>query len=70
MRTLKIEWRHLDVAGEACDRCYDTGKVIFEGSEYEDIPARAIRPAAYKVMGKACQGDGSLDTIVSREPSP
>lgn len=124
MRTLKIEWRHLDVEGETCDRCYDTGEnlanevkrlnralqprginveltetklddtnipqsntilfngvpiedilnievkenycdsctnllgtdtycrtVIFEGSEYEDIPARAIRQAAYKVMG-------------------
>ncbi len=124
MRTLKIEWRHLDVEGETCDRCYDTGEnlanevkrlsralqtrginveltetklddtnipqsntilfngipiedilnievaenycdscknllgtdtycrtVIFEGSEYEDIPAKAIRQAAYKVMG-------------------
>lgn len=25
MKKLKIEWRHLDVEGETCDRCYDTG---------------------------------------------
>jgi hypothetical protein len=124
MKTLKIEWRHLDVKGETCDRCYDTGEnlaneikrltralqpkgveveyietklddtqipesntilyngvpiedilsikvsqnycdscstllgantycrtVIFEGNEYEDIPAKAIRQAAFKVLG-------------------
>ena len=141
MRTLKIEWRHLDVAGDTCDRCYDTGEnlvqevkrlnralqqqdikveltetklndsqipqsntilfdgipiedileievsmnycdsctvligkdtycrtVIFEGDEYEDIPAKAIRLAAYKVLGlkaptesknSCCCGGGS-----------
>lgn len=124
MKTLKIEWRHLDVEGETCDRCYDTGEnlaneikrlkralqpqgieveyseiklddtkipqsntilfngtpiedildikvsenycdscttllgkethcrtVVFEGNEYEDIPAKAIRQAAYKALG-------------------
>ncbi|MDD2574721.1 MAG: DUF2703 domain-containing protein [Bacillota bacterium] len=124
MKTLIIEWKHLDVEGETCDRCYDTGEnlvnevkrlqralrprgievqlietklkdtqlkqsniilfnevaiedildievsenycasctdmlgretycrtVTFEGSEYEDIPAKAIRKAAYKVLG-------------------
>jgi hypothetical protein len=124
VKTLKIEWQHLDVAGETCDRCYDTGEnlaqevkrlnralqprginvemietklddtqipqsndilfngvpiedildievsenycdscttllgtdtycrmVKYEGSEYEDIPAKAIRRAAYKIMG-------------------
>jgi hypothetical protein len=124
MKTLTIEWKHLDVAGETCDRCYDTGEnlanevkrlnrslqpqgievvlvdtklddtqilqsnsllfngipiedileikvsdnfcsscsdllnketfcrtVEFEGNEYEDIPAKAIRQAALKVLG-------------------
>lgn len=124
MKTLKIEWRHLDVEGETCDRCYDTGEnlanevkrlnralqpkgikvewvetkldntqipqsnallfngvpienildievsenycdscttllgtdtycrtVKFDGNEYEDIPAKAIRQAALKVLG-------------------
>jgi len=124
MQTLKIEWRHLDVKGETCERCYDTGEnlanevkrlkraleprgieivltetklddsripqsntilfngvpiedildievaenycesctallgkdtvcrtVMFEGNEYEDIPAKAIRQAAYKALG-------------------
>jgi hypothetical protein len=124
MKTLKIEWRHLDVTGETCNRCYDTGEnlnqevkrlnralqpqgfevewfetklddtqisqsntilfngvpiedilkievsenycdsctallgnetycrtVIYEGYEYEDIPAKAIRQAAFKVLG-------------------
>lgn len=124
MKKLKIEWRHLDVEGDTCDRCYDTGEnlasevkrlnralepkgitveyietklddtqitesnvilfngvsieeilkidvknnycdsctallgadtycrtVIFEGNEYESIPAKAIRQAAYKALG-------------------
>jgi len=124
MKTLKIEWRHLDVAGETCNRCYDTGEnlnqevkrlnralkpqgievewfetklddteipqsntilfngapiedilqievaqnycescttllgnetycrtIKYEGEEYEDIPAKAIRQAAYKALG-------------------
>lgn len=124
MKTLKIEWRHLDVEGETCNRCYDTGEnlaqevkrlnralkpqgmevqmteiklddtqipqsntilfngvpiedildirvsenycdsctallgtdtycrtVTYEGNEYEDIPAKAIRHAALKVLG-------------------
>lgn len=124
MKTLKIEWRHLDVQGETCDRCYDTGEnlanevkrlkralepqglsieltetklddsqipqsntilfngvpiedildievsenycesctallgketycraVKYDGNEYDDIPAKAIRQAAYRVLG-------------------
>ncbi|WP_346354012.1 DUF2703 domain-containing protein [Azotosporobacter soli] len=124
MKTLKIEWRHLDVSGETCNRCYDTGEnlnqevkrlnralqqqgiqvewfetklndtqvpqsntlffngvpiedilnikvsknycgsctdllgtdtycrtIMFEGEEYEDIPAKAIRQAAHKTLG-------------------
>jgi len=124
MKKLTIEWKHLDVAGDTCERCYDTGEnlanevkrlnrkletkdieiefietklddtqipqsnvilfngvpieevlnievsenycescsnllgtktycrtVLFEGNEYEDIPAKAIRKAAYKILG-------------------
>ena len=124
MTKLIIEWKHLDVVGDTCERCYDTGEnlyneikrlkrvlqqkgikvefietklddtqipqsnvilfngvpieevleikvsenycescsnlvgvetycrtVVFEGNEYEDIPAKAIRKAAYKVLG-------------------
>ncbi|PKM84646.1 MAG: hypothetical protein CVU86_06340 [Firmicutes bacterium HGW-Firmicutes-11] len=124
MKTLTIEWKHLDVEGETCDRCYDTGEnlanevkrlnrslqpqdievvlvdtkldetmvqqsnsllfngipiedileikvaenfcssctdligketycrtVEFEGNEYEDVPAKAIRQAALRVLG-------------------
>jgi hypothetical protein len=124
MEKLIIEWKHLDVEGETCDRCYDTGDnltneakrlkralqpkgievelietklndteipqsnvilfngvpledilkieisknhcdscsnlletdiycrtVIYEGNEYEDIPAKAIRQAAMKALG-------------------
>lgn len=29
MKKLIIEWKHLDVAGETCDRCYDTGENLF-----------------------------------------
>lgn len=123
MKTLKIEWRHLDVEGETCDRCYDTGDnliaevkrlnrklgskgikvewfetklkdnqipqsntilfngvpieeildikvsesycdsctellqketycrtIFYDGLEYEDIPAKAIREATYKIL--------------------
>jgi hypothetical protein len=124
MKKLIIEWKHLDVEGETCERCYDTGEnltnevkrlnralqpqgievemietrlddteipqsniilfngvsiedilnievsknycdscsnllgidiycrtVKYEGNEYEDIPAKAIRQAALKVLG-------------------
>lgn len=124
MKTLKIEWKHLDVEGETCNRCYDTGEnlnqevkrlnrllqpqgidvewfetklddtqipqsnmllfngvpiedildikvsenycdscaallgtdtycrtITYEGNEYEDIPAKAIRHAALTVLG-------------------
>lgn len=124
MKTLVIEWKHLDINGETCNRCYDTGEnlvqevkrlkrvlepkgitielketklddtmirqsnallfngkpmeelleidvkenycesctallgiethcrtIIFEGNEYEDVPAKAIRKATYKVLG-------------------
>lgn len=125
MKKLTIEWRHLDVDGETCARCYDTGETIaaelrrlnralnqkgievaavetklgkdqvaqsnevlfngipieklidltvsytvcescsdllceegtecravrFEGEEYDDIPAKAIRRAAYAALG-------------------
>jgi hypothetical protein len=123
MKTIKIEWKHLDVEGETCNRCYDTGEnlnaevrrlnrnlepkgikvewietkfdgtqisesntilfngipiediieievsenycesctdllgtetycrtVIYEGNEYEEIPAKAIRQAAMKML--------------------
>lgn len=26
MKKLTIEWQHLDVEGDTCDRCYDTGE--------------------------------------------
>ena len=139
MKTLRIEWRHLDVEGETCNRCYDTGEnltqevkrlrralqpqgievelseaklddtqipqsntilfngvpiedvlnitvsenycdsctsllgkethcrtVTYEGSEYEEIPAKAIRQAAFKVLGleeakKAAPGNCGCD---------
>lgn len=124
MKKLIIEWKHLDIEGETCDRCYDTGEnlvqevkrlnrtlqpkgievelietkldntqiresnmilfngvpienildikitenycdsctallgretfcrmVTYEGNDYEDIPAKAIRHAALKVLG-------------------
>jgi len=126
---LVIEWKHLDAAGETCDRCYDTGEnlhaaikmlqrkldhhgitiqlietkldgsnvkesnqilmngrlieeiidlkvlenycascsdivggetycrtVIFDGEEYDDIPAKAIRQAAMKVINMDEEG--------------
>lgn len=126
MKTLTIEWKHLDVEGDTCNRCYDTGEnlvqeikrlnrtlqqqditvelietklddtqipqsnmllfngvaiedildievsenfcdsctellgtgsriycrtITYEGNEYEDIPAKAIRGAALQVLG-------------------
>lgn len=124
MKKLTIDWKHLDVEGDTCDRCYDTGAnltnevrrlnrvlqssgievelletklndtqisqsniilfngvpiedilnieisknycdscsnllgsdiycrtVLYQGNEYEDIPAKAIREAAFKVLG-------------------
>lgn len=30
MQTIDIEWRHLDVGGETCERCGDTGSMLRE----------------------------------------
>jgi len=30
MKTVIVEWRHLDVEGKTCDRCVETGKGIIE----------------------------------------
>ncbi|MDD4738307.1 MAG: DUF2703 domain-containing protein [Bacilli bacterium] len=124
MNKLIIEWKHLDIDGDTCNRCYDTGEnvynevkrlnrslqekkiqvefldtkldatqvkqsniilfngvpieeiidikilddycetcsdligketycraVVFDGNHYEDVPAKAIRQAAYTVLG-------------------
>ena len=134
MKTIMIEWKHLDVEGETCDRCYDTGEnltnevkrlnrtfepqgihieikdtlldanqveqsnsllfdgrlieeildieiadsycascsdligeatscrtVKYEGQEYEDIPAKAIRHAVYKITGVSRKDSGSSE---------
>ena len=142
MKTLKIEWRHIDVDGETCDRCYDTGEnlnaevtrlnrkletkgvrvewfetklngdqvpqsntilfngvpiediihikvdenycdsctellgnetycrtVFYEGIEYEDIPAKAIREATYKVLNLTKSQGIPLDNILDNAGS-
>lgn len=28
MRTVTIEWRHLDVEGDTCERCFETGETL------------------------------------------
>lgn len=28
MRTITIEWRHLDVEGDTCERCFETGETL------------------------------------------
>lgn len=134
METLKIEWEHLEVDGETCNRCYDTGEnlnaevkrlnrkleskgikiewfetkltdtqipqsntvlfngvpieeileikvsenycgsctellgretycrtVFYEGLEYEDIPAKAIREATYKVLKLSESQESPID---------
>ena len=46
MKTLKIEWKHLDVEGETCARCYDTGKNIT--NEVKRLK-RALQPQGIEV---------------------
>lgn len=140
MRTMVIEWRHLDMEGETCARCYDTGEnlaaeikrlnralehrsirivlletllpegqtagsnqlffdgipieellpieirenycasctdllgaetycrtVIFEGDEYEEIPARAIRHAALLALEREEAGGSEHDSMAQEE---
>jgi len=148
-KNLLIEWCHLDVDGETCDRCYDTGEnlaaevkrlnralnpkgievkyiekklnenqvaesngilfngvpiesilnievsqnycgscsdligksiycrtIKFEGNDYEDVPAKAIRQAAYKVLGLSVDApkssgccDGDSDCCGDAKPA-
>lgn len=140
MKKLIIEWKHVEVEGETCDRCYDTGEnlaneikrlnralnpkgfevslketklggeqvhhsnvllfngvsieeilniqvsnnycescstllntdtycrtVVYDGNEYEDIPAKAIRHAAYKRLGIST--DVQKETAFNTVPS-
>ena len=30
MKTLEIEWKHLDVEGKTCSRCFETGEALQE----------------------------------------
>ena len=46
MKTLKIEWKHLDVAGDTCDRCYDTGENLV--NEVKRLN-RALQPKGIEV---------------------
>jgi hypothetical protein len=49
---------NIKVAENYCDSCTALlgsetycRTILFEGIEYEDVPAKAIRQAAYKAMG-------------------
>lgn len=30
MKSLQLEWKHLDVNGQTCRRCADTGEAVLE----------------------------------------
>ncbi len=64
MKTLQMDWLHLDLEGETGDRCQDTGRTIreavfqlqqqcrtllLEGKVYDSILAHLIRKAACPV---------------------
>ncbi len=58
----------IKVSENYCASCTSlTGKdtfcrtIFFEGNEYEDIPAKAIRQAAYKVLGLELPGPESSE---------
>ena len=46
MKKLKIEWRHLAVEGETCNRCYDTGENLTQ--EVKRLN-RALQPQGIEV---------------------
>ena len=54
MKTLLIEWKHLDVKGETCDRCYDTGENLF--AEVKRL-TRALEPKGITVELKEIKLD-------------
>lgn len=47
MKTLKIEWKHLDVEGETCNRCYDTDENL--AMEVKRLN-RALQPQGIEVV--------------------
>lgn len=46
MKNLKIEWKHLDVDGETCVRCSDTGETLAQ--VVEDL-SKKLAPKGIKV---------------------
>jgi hypothetical protein len=45
MKSLHIEWQHLDVDGKTCNRCADTGKTLNRvvGELRNDLEPRGVR---------------------------
>jgi copper chaperone CopZ len=56
MKTLTIEWKHLDVEGKTCDRCSNTGEalqeVIGEITEECELSGWAIKFKETKLTSK------------------
>lgn len=49
MKTLEIEWKHLEKAGETCARCIDTGKAL---RQVVAELAKECRPAGWEIQFK------------------
>jgi hypothetical protein len=58
MEILTIEWMHLDVNGETCDRCFDTGAILNE--EIRRLN-KALNPKGFQLELKEIQiGPGEI----------
>ena len=49
MNQLTIEWKHLDVEGETCDRCSDTGETVRSACE---VLVKDLQPRGWDVTFK------------------
>ena len=47
MKRLEIEWRHLDIDGNTCDRCSETGKALKVAVERL---AEECRPGGFEIV--------------------
>ncbi|KUO50850.1 MAG: hypothetical protein APF76_01330 [Desulfitibacter sp. BRH_c19] len=59
MKTLKIEWKHLDMEGETCNRCYDTGENL--NQEVKRLN-RSLQPQGIEVEWFETKLDDTLIT--------
>lgn len=59
MKQVNIEWRHLDVGGETCERCGDTGSEVRQA--VEALNAQCVSRGVFFVLTETLLGEEAIE---------